>query len=1034
MTLRKGIYENIISGELSEEIREAESRQLVCCRQDIDTAESPRMLADYLAEIIRRKLDDDSLTTSDKARYVNRILKMSATDDNDLIANESQYLSEVKTPEQQAAEKATGRYAPRPLSGFRVSNLFTGGNSELSLASEIERDIASADEICIIVSFLRLSGLHLILDSLRRFCSTEGHRLRVITTTYCGITEAKAVEQLSQLPRTQMRISYNTRVERLHAKSYIFLRQSGLSTAYIGSSNLSRSAQTDGLEWNIRVTNVENPHIIKTALATFDMYWNSPNFEDFNIGGMAKFRDEMDKNRPNPNPQPQELQRYSILLHQKEILEQLQAERNRGCKRNLIVAATGTGKTVVSAFDYRQFAISHPESHRLLFIAHREEILRQSVQTYRSVMHDANFGELWVGNYRPDSGIDHLFVSIQTFDSHFKEIFATLPHDYYDYIVIDEAHHITASSYRQVVSHFQPQLFIGLTATPERMDGSSLLPDFDGRISAEIRLPKALEEGLLSPFQYFCISDDTDLSDDELWQNGRNGRYITSKLSSRLCTLQRNSLIIDRLRYYIPDENKCRALCFCTDVKHAQYTAKQFAACGLRAACLTSSNSDEREKLNRQLEAGKINYLFVVDMFNEGVDIPSIDTVLFLRPTESLTIFLQQLGRGLRLYPGKTQLTVLDFVAQVNRNYDFASRFRALFLKPEGNVAEQVNHGFTLLPHGCSIHMEEKARAVVLQSIKAAIYNKNRLIAELQSYATTPTIEEFISGNGQDIRLIYKGSLCWTSLKRMAGRCQYTDDGITRRLEKGMGQLVHINSVRYLRFIQQVAKNQGRVEPTGGDEQTFALMLYYSLFQDKLSRTGFHTIYEALALLQHYPLFLDEMLQLTDYLLHNLSQLTVESAHDCPSSLEIYGCYTREEIFCIYGIQTPEKKMQGAASGLFRVDAYNTELLFVTLNKSDKDFSPSTQYEDYVVNERLFHWQSQNTESHSARGERFVNQASNHKHFMIFVRENKRDGFGNTCPFYCFGFGQYVSSSGDRPMNVLWSMEHSIMPQFLRAI
>lgn len=1034
MKLRKGIYENIISGALAKDIAEAEEGQLVCERRDIDTAESPAMLSEYLAEVIRRKLGDENLNAEQRARFVNKIVRLSSTDEGDLMEDAEKYLAEVKTKAQTAKEKATGKHTIRPLSGFRVSNLFTGGSSELSLASEIEKDIATADEICIIVSFLRLSGLHLILDSLKRFCATEGHSLRVITTTYCGITEAKAVEQLSELPRTQIRISYDTRVERLHAKSYIFVRQSGLSTAYIGSSNLSRSAQTDGLEWNIRVTNVENPHIIKSALATFDMYWNSPKFEDFSIGGIEKFRQEMREIRQNPTPKPGELQRYSILLHQKEILEKLAVERQQGCHRNLIVAATGTGKTVISAFDYREFALKHTENHRLLFIAHREEILRQSLQTYRSVMQDANFGDLWVGNYRPDSGIDHLFVSVQTFNSHFSDVFAELPRNYYDFIVVDEAHHIVASSYRRVVNHFQPQLLVGLTATPERMDGSSLLPDFDGHISAEIRLPKALDEGLLTPFQYFCISDDTDLSDESLWQSGRNGHYITSKLSERLCDKQRTSLIINRLSYYINDETKCRALCFCADMKHARYTAEQFSACGLKAACLTSDNSDERQRLNSQLERGEINYLCVVDMFNEGVDIPSVDTVIFLRPTESLTIFLQQLGRGLRLYPGKNLLTVLDFVAQVNRNYDFASRFRALFLKQGGSVEEQLRNGFTLLPHGCSIHMEEKARTYVLQSIKAAIYNKNRLVAELQSYATTPTLAEFIAGNGQDIRLIYKGSLCWTALKRMAGRCQYEDDAITKRLEKGMGQIVHINSVRYLRFIQRVANNHGHIEATTADERTFALMLYYSLFQEKLSRTVFTSIYEALSQLKNYPLFTEELLQLTDYLLHNLSMRTVEAGADCPSSLDIYGCYTREEIFCIYGVQTPEKKMQGAVSGLFKVDAYNTELLFVTLNKSDKDFSPSTQYEDYVVSERLFHWQSQNSESHSRGGQRFVNQSTNHKHFMIFVRENKNDGFGNTCPFYCFGFGQYVSSSGDRPMNVLWSMEHSIMPQFLKAM
>ncbi len=1032
MKLIKGVYENIINKELAADIEQAEANNLECVKSDIDTAESPAMLSQYLGKIIQNKLSDENLTTENRTNFVNKIMHLALIDDENQIHEKDKILSEVKDAAQQARSRATGQETERPLSGFRVSNLFTGGGSELSIGSELKKDIASADRIYIIVSFLRLSGLHLIYDALEDFCSQENHELKVITTTYCGITEAKAVEQLSKLPRTEIHISYNTKIERLHAKSYIFERNSGFSTAYIGSSNLSKSAQTDGLEWNIRVTNVENPHIIKTALATFNIYWNSPNFEDYRLGGIEKFIKETNLNRFTSSA-AQVLQRFEVLPHQKAILDKLLIERENGLTRNLIVAATGTGKTVISAFDYRQFMNEHLEHHRLLFIAHREEILSQSLQTYRSVLRDANFGDLWVGHYQPTNSIDHLFVSVQTFNSHFDEVFAGLDSRYYDYIVIDEAHHSVASSYRKIFEHFQPQLLIGLTATPERMDGSSLLDDF-GKISAEIRLPKALDEGLLTPFQYYCISDNTDLTDESLWMNGRNGKYIDSKLSERLCNSARTDLIVDRLRYYLPDEHQCKALCFCTDKKHAEFMSEQFRQYGFKSAYLVSDNNEERKRLNQALACGEINYLFVVDMFNEGVDIPSVDTVLFLRPTESLTIFLQQLGRGLRLDAGKNLLTVLDFVAQVNKNYDFTSRFRALLTKTGSNVADQISHGFTLLPHGCSIQMEEKAQEYVLQCIKAAVYNKNKLIAELQSYSSTPTLSEFIAGNGQDVRIIYKNGLCWSSLKKLADKCTYEADDVTRRLEKGMGQLTHINSLKYLKFIRKSMLACGDIRPENQEEETFALMLYYNLYQEKISKLGVASIYIALAWLKRYPVFVQEINELTDYLIDNLSVKTGAVGAGIPESLEVYGCYTREEVFCMLGSQTPDKKMQGSASGVFKVDEYNTELFFVTLNKSDKDFSPTTQYNDYVISENLFHWQSQNTDSHRGRGERFVHQSTNHKRFLIFVREYKHDGFGNTCPFHCFGFGHYVSSSGDYPMSIVWKMESPIMAQFIKAV
>ena len=1030
MKLVEGIYENLITDGLKQDIDAALSDGLVCKEEYIDDTDSTNMLADHLSKIIRNRLSDENLTAEERTEFVNRLIDDLGEDKEEKVVEGKKMLAAVVSRQEEARLKATNSTLVRPLTGFRVSNLFTGGQSHVSLSSEIERDIESADSICMIVSFLKLSGVNLIYDHLKRFCSNPQHRLRIITTTYCGVTDAKAVERLASLPNTEIRISYNTQIERLHAKSYIFERNSGFSTAYIGSSNLSKSAQTDGLEWNIRVTNVENPHIINAALATFDIYWNSHNFEDFREGGIEKLYKELQKVR-EPKLATDVLAKYTILPHQKQILDKLAVIREGGVRRNLIVAATGTGKTVISAFDYKVFTEQTEGTHRLLFVAHREEILKQSRRTYRSVLLDANFGDIWVGDSRPQNGIDHLFISVQTFNSKYERIFSGLPADYYDYIVIDEAHHLVADSYRKIISKFTPKLLVGLTATPERMDGVSLLPDFDNQISAEIRLPKALDEGLLTPFQYLCISDETDLTDEELMQGDR---YVATKLTEKLCNSQRVGLIVNRLQYYLADEHKCRALGFCATKKHAQFMAEEFRRVGLKAAYLTSDNDAERLSLNKQLAKGEINYLFVVDIFNEGVDIPAVDTVLFLRPTESLTIFLQQLGRGLRLYPGKQQLTVFDFVAQLNQKYDFASRFRSLLTRTDKSVVDQVKNGFTLLPHGCTIHMEEKAQEYVLQNIKAAIYNKARLVKELRTYTHTPTLAEFIENNGQDVRLIYKGGSCWSSLKREAGMCDYPEDDNTKLFVKGIGNLVHVNTVSYLNFIRKVMLAKGNVKCNDEREETFAVMLYYTLFIDKISKVGVKSISEALRRLADYPMFISEILELTDYLLAHLETKTFSVGEGMPMCLEQYGCYTREEVFAIFKRQTANKKMQGSVAGVFNIEELNTELFFVTLNKSDKDFSAETMYNDYVVSENEFRWESQNTDSHQGKGKRFVEQKKNGKKFLLFVRENKKDGYGNTCPFICFGLVDYIRSKDDKPMKINWQTHHPILPRFLNAV
>ena len=973
--LKQGIYEHIINQETERKMQEAEQSGLVCVQQPIDAAESPQILANYLANAIRQKLEDTE-EQQDRVNLINRIMIDAGLLDDKQIVKPADLLAEVMTQQQSALQNQSNTQTIRPISGFRVSNLFTGGSSTLSLGEEIRREIASADEICFIVSFLKVSGVRILLDDLKKFCGREGTKLRIITTTYCGATQAKAIEQLAALPNTEIRISYNTDIERLHAKSYIFVRNSGMNTAYIGSSNLSKSAQTEGLEWNMRVTSVENPHIIKTALATFEMYWNSPNFEDFRIGGIEKFNKEIHRNIFHTETADFVYQRYTLLPHQKQILDKLRVEReDRGNFKNLIVAATGTGKTVISAFDYQEFARTHSRA-RILFTAHREEILRQSLNTYRSVLQDANFGTLWVGSNRPQEAneYEHLFVSISMFNSRFEEFFALLDSDFYDYIVIDEAHHSQADSYRKLFDHFQPQLLVGLTATPERMDGKDLRPDFGNRISAEIRLPQALQAGLLTPFQYLCISDDTDLSDDSLWSGQK---YNIERLADKLCNNTRSQLIVEALHKYLADEYTCRALCFCVNKRHADFMAEQLRLYGFNAQSLTSDTpADERKQLAKDLRDGTLHYLCVVDIFNEGVDIPEVDTVLFLRPTESLTIFLQQLGRGLRLSAGKTELTVLDFVAQVNRKYDFASRFRALTLHPEKNIQKQIKEGFTLLPLGCSIVMEKKARQYILDNITSAIYNKNRIVKEINSYATIPTLTQFLENNGQDIRILYQGSNCWSSLKRAAGRISYTDDAVTKRLEKGMANLIHHNTASFLRFVERFISGEKvhKVE----DNKTYAIMFYYALFQDKISKTGYGSINEALELIYmpKYACFKQEIAEIVSFLLVRLDIKTTPIGAEIIPGLELYGCYTREEVFTLVGRQTAEVKMQGAASGAFNLPEHNAVLLFVTLNKSEKDFSPSTQYNDYLINEEYFHWQSKNTDSHyNSGGRKYVEQA-----------------------------------------------------------
>ncbi len=1055
MELTSGVYETLISEAIKEKLDEKAAQGFYIAKEKIDSADSNSFLANYLANIIASILKDvkssnANETVAEQIKRVNAIFQFIQEEwevdlSNDMLAIENDFLrgiySTVGFTEEQIAKKATHH----PFSGYRVSNLFTGNNRDLSIDEEIRRDILTADSIDFMVSFILFTGLRLIITELESFVK-RGGRLRVITTTYMGNSDPKALKRLFELKEygnVEIKVSYASNQERLHAKAYLFNRSNGLHTAFIGSSNLSKSAFTKGLEWNLRLTAIENKHIIEKAQASFDSYWNNENFEYVETEeDLLKFsraiaieRHSVAKNDEGP----EFVVRFERKIHQIKVLEQLQYERTvLNSYRNLIIAATGTGKTAISAFDYKDFNKTFKKQYqrnaRLLFVVHREQILKQARSTYRSVMADGNFGEIWTGNIRPseEGSLEHLFVTVQTFASRIDE-FKRLGADYYDYIVIDEVHHATADTYRQVFDVFSPKILIGLTATPERMDGKLIKPDFNDRFAAEIRLYDALNQQLLCPFQYFCITDNSVNLANITFQGGK---YDITELSNTLINHERVEVVDNALNRYLTDPNEVKAVCFCATIKHANYMAEMLSQ-KYKAAAMTSENKAQHAELLSKFSRGEMNYLCVVDIMNEGYDIPEIDTVLFLRPTESLTIFLQQLGRGLRIADGKTELTVLDFIAQANKHYDYESRFRALTGGTRKSTEDGIKNGFSFLPRGCSIEMEKVAKERILETVKNTIFNTKRIRRDMQVFEDQTgeklTISNFLSYYDIDPYILYKGNNNWNALKRSIGLLKDTPSVLQLDVEKYLYQFIHINDRDFLVAIKEVVESDFDISVIEKLSEIYLMMLYYNLFYRKLDRlnselnTNFTSVKEAIAALSGMPSLRQELLELISFTEQSVNRIMKPLCEELP--FKIYAQYSRDEI----NIIAAGDIARGAyMSGKYDIREHKVQMLFCTINKSDKEYSAETMYEDYAIDAYTFHWQSQNnTRADSLAGRLYTEQAKNGWRFLLFVRDTKNNSYGFTNPYYCLGFVDFIDAKGECPMTINWKMHEPIPASIL---
>ena len=902
--------------------------------------------------------------------------------------------------------------------------------------------MASSDRVDILVSFITVSGVRQLQDVLQQITAKSGQqrgpaatRLRILTTTYTGATEARALDELARLPGCEVRVSLDGRRTRLHAKAWLFQRQTGFGSAYVGSANLSGAALTGGLEWTVKLTQRAQEALFARAVAHFETLWADSEFQRYDP-------DNVDHRQALATA----LRRESFIgeatatigffdlqpkTYQQEMLEQLTVERSHGRSRNLVVAATGTGKTVVAAFDYRNTCRVEGGHPRLLFVAHREELLRQAMRTYREVLRDPEFGELLTGSHQPERQ-GHLFATIDSVIS--RDLVATLGADYWHTVVVDECHRLAADRFDSFVTAIRPRVLLGLTATPERSDGRPITPYFDARAdgspAVELRLWHALDLQLLAPFEYYACDDATDFSAVPWDKPGE--REAVDKLVTGNDVRAR--LVVNEWRRLTSDALRSRAIVFCVSVAHAEFMTTWLNRAGLPAACVVGTTaSDERRRAPQRLLSGELCALVTVDLYNEGVDLPMVDTLLLLRPTQSPVLFQQQIGRGLRLAPGKESCLVLDFVGQHRTEFRFDRLLSSLTGLSRRKLVDGVESGFGSVPPGCHIHLQRQTREQVLQGLRALTsQNWRRLKTELQTYAAlkgrdSVRLADFLHDQALELEDVYRagtgqGRSGWTTLQRDAGLIVAEPGPEEAYFSRRFGDLLHVDDPQRLDLMAEVGARQGPPEALDARDALGVQMLAYQI-DGRHEQAAGHEAFTAR--LQRHAAIAAELVELSGLLKarSHLGAHTVPGLEDTP--LCLHAAYGAREVLTAVGWLTASRRAPFQA-GVLPLTSRKTELLFVTLDKSE-GYHDRIAYRDYAISAERFHWQTQNSAGpDTPSGRRYVESATNGWQFQLFVRPRKGEAY-RAC-----GRVSLESTHGNRPMSIVWKFEVSLPARLFR--
>lgn len=894
------------------------------------------------------------------------------------------------------------------------------------MISSIEEELLACEEFYISVAFITKSGITPLLQILKEL---EKHDIPgyILTTDYLNFSEPEALEKLAQLENIQLKMYMSEEAEKgFHTKGYIFKADEDVYRIIVGSSNMTMSALTTNREWNTRIVSAAQGEYTNEILNEFKQLWDSDyavEYEHFIDTYSEKYQIIQAQRRIAKQADVPSIEAYRLQPNsmQTAFVTNLRKLREAGAKKALLISATGTGKTYASAF-----ALREENPGKVLFLVHREQIAKQAIVSYKKVFGKTKSFGLLSGNSK-DYDADYLFATMQMMSK--LETRTKFRKNEFQIIVIDEAHRIGASGYQNIMNYFEPQFWLGMTASPERTDDFDVYQAFDHNIAYEIRLQQALEENLLCPFHYFGI---TDLQIEGMTVNEETGLKNFNKLVSD----ERVEYVIEQIRYYGYCGERVKGLVFCSSKKEASVLSQKFNERGFRTVALTGEDSQEKraaeiERLVTDQAENGLDYIFTVDIFNEGVDIPEINQVIMLRPTESPIVFVQQLGRGLRKAEGKEYVVILDFIGNYKNNFMIPIALSGDRSYNKDNIRRYVAEGERIIPGASTIHFDEISKKRIFSAIDAANFSDIKLIKKnyrnlKNKLGRIPSLQDFDTYGEMDVLRIFDNSSLGSYYKflvkyekeykvRLSKKEEKVIEFISKKFAGGkrIHELLVLNRLLYYRHgvmgalrktlhldykIELTDKSEKNLVnvmtnefPSGAGKKTYADCVFlqeedgdYGIsnsFEDMLENPDFHNMVQ----------------ELVDFGISRYNRDYKSRYKD--TNLVLYQKYTYEDVCRLLDWENNEVPLN---IGGYKYDR-NTGTFPVFINYDKEETIQDTiKYEDHFVNSStLIAISKQGRTLHSEDVQNFLKAKERGIHVELFVRKNKDDKISKE--FYYLG-------------------------------